>query len=337
MTCRIHSAPPRIESREARSNVNGDKMADDLNRIRSFVDAVLERDGHDLEAVKSRARSRLQGDVELVPGAPERSEGSVLEAIISLHRPVFAIANDKVDPTLTSNQTDAEISAMAQLVADKATVINRIIPAVGCIDLPDDENYPWVGTGWSSTANLAMISLSPMPMSRSCSPKGRTRGSASSLYLSSSAWRRPSSISEGRSPTRRRAVSGFSTSSISARRDCLTSLSCGWRAAGMEFSPARSGLQWPIPSQICPSPPLGYPGTDRGHYDLATLLRVYGNVFDTKRCAPGRIVGMDSRGISHDCSTMPGSSGMVVFDVATGEAIGCGYPDHAYHRDKARL
>ncbi len=101
-------------------------MPDHLDQIRSFVDGVLLRDGHDLEAVKGAFKPSAEATVETVPHAPERAESAVLEAIISVHRPVFAIVDDKVDLTITSNQTDAEVSAMAQLVKDKAAVINGV-------------------------------------------------------------------------------------------------------------------------------------------------------------------------------------------------------------------
>ena len=48
--------------------------ADHLDQIRSYVDDVLARDGHDLESVKSSLSNRpgLEG-VERVPGAPPRA------------------------------------------------------------------------------------------------------------------------------------------------------------------------------------------------------------------------------------------------------------------------
>jgi hypothetical protein len=117
----------------------------DMNQMRSFVSAVLARDGYDLEAVKDRIERQ---------GLEAGSETATLEAIVSLHRPVFAIVQDRVDTTVGSDQADAEVVDMAQLVKDKAAVINQIIPAVGRIDLPDDENYPWVGTGWVIDSEL---------------------------------------------------------------------------------------------------------------------------------------------------------------------------------------
>src|SRR5262249_48456719 len=97
-----------------------------LQQIRSFISDVLEPDGHDLEPVKKS----FEPVVEVVSESPEKAESATLEAIISVHRPVFAIANDKVDPTVPSIQLDDQVAAMVQLVKDRANTINGIIPAI---------------------------------------------------------------------------------------------------------------------------------------------------------------------------------------------------------------
>ena len=126
-----------------------------LDQIRSFVDDVLLRDGHDLESVKRALGEKApEPGVERVPGAAPRTESETLEAIISQHRPVFAIADDKVDPQLTVNETDAEDTAMLDLVKGNAATINGLVRSIGRIDLPGDENYPWVGTGWVIDSEL---------------------------------------------------------------------------------------------------------------------------------------------------------------------------------------
>ncbi|MHC2743686.1 hypothetical protein ACVMFA_009495 [Bradyrhizobium liaoningense] len=128
-------------------------MPNDVEQFRNFVSGVLERDGLDLERVKRAAAAAATG-FEAAPGASERSEDGVLEAIISVHRPVFEIDNDVVKAELAANLTDTESSLMARLVKDNATRINETIPAIGRIDLPGDENYPWAGTGWVVDSEL---------------------------------------------------------------------------------------------------------------------------------------------------------------------------------------
>jgi hypothetical protein len=297
-------------------------MPDHLDQIRSFVDGVLLRDGHDLEAVKGAFKPSAEATVETVPHAPERAESAVLEAIISVHRPVFAIVDDKVDLTITSNQTDAEVSAMAQLVKDKAAVINQMIPSVGRIDLPGDENYPWAGTGWIIDSELGndIVITNAHVADLFAQRSGSGFGFKPLPFLE----RPEAPIIDFRrelaeTPPRRFKVLDVIYIGTPGFLD-VAFLRVARSGDGAPSAPIKLATADPAPNLAVAT--IGYPGTDRGHYDLETLLRVYGNVFDTKRCAPGKVVGMDSRGISHDCSTMPGSSGSNLFDLATGEAIG---------------
>src|SRR5215475_7512894 len=130
-------------------------MPDYLNQLRSFVEGVLNRDGHDLESAPRAVRPRPTAVAEALGTPPPDSESGTLEAIISLHRPVFPVVNDKVDPASALNQMDAEETAMTKLVSDYATTLNSILPSVGRIDLPEDENYPWAGTGWIIDSELS--------------------------------------------------------------------------------------------------------------------------------------------------------------------------------------
>ncbi len=67
---------------------------------------------------------------------------------------------------------------------------------------------------------------------------------------------------------------------------------------------------------------IGYPAKDSRISDQALMERIFGNVFDKKRLAPGTIIGWDEQDIFHDCSTLGGNSGSAVIDIRTGEALG---------------
>src|SRR5262245_1634543 len=120
---------------------------DYVDGLRSFVEGVLDRDGHDLESAPRAVRPASSFAAETLGAPPPGSESDTLEAIISLHRPVFPVVNDKVDPDSALNQMNAEETAMAKLVKDHAATLNGILPSIGRIDLPEDEIYPWAGTG----------------------------------------------------------------------------------------------------------------------------------------------------------------------------------------------
>lgn len=73
---------------------------------------------------------------------------------------------------------------------------------------------------------------------------------------------------------------------------------------------------------------VGYPARDPdASPDLQA--RVFGSRFDIKRLAPGEVMEtVDSTVFTHDASTLGGSSGSVVLDVATGAALGLHYAGH---------
>lgn len=67
---------------------------------------------------------------------------------------------------------------------------------------------------------------------------------------------------------------------------------------------------------------IGYPAQDPRN-DVADQARLFGGIFDVKRLAPGEVMGRaDDSVFMHDCTTLGGSSGSVVIDVATGAAVG---------------
>lgn len=67
---------------------------------------------------------------------------------------------------------------------------------------------------------------------------------------------------------------------------------------------------------------IGYPAQDP-YNPIADQLRIFGGRFDVKRLAPGQVMDrVDDDTFSHDCTTLGGSSGSVILDIATGSAAG---------------
>jgi endonuclease G len=69
---------------------------------------------------------------------------------------------------------------------------------------------------------------------------------------------------------------------------------------------------------------VGYPAKDSRTDMPEEMDRIFGNVYNVKRLAPGEIMAFDeAKGLfAHDCSTLGGNSGSVVCDMATGKAVG---------------
>ena len=50
--------------------------------------------------------------------------------------------------------------------------------------------------------------------------------------------------------------------------------------------------------------------------------RIFGNVYEVKRLAPGKVKSIDPVSVSHDCTTLHGNSGSALLKMATGEVVG---------------
>ena len=67
---------------------------------------------------------------------------------------------------------------------------------------------------------------------------------------------------------------------------------------------------------------LGYPAKDPRVPDQALMDRIFSGVYDKKRLAPGLVTGRQPGTVAHDCTTLGGSSGSAIIDLATGDALG---------------
>lgn len=67
---------------------------------------------------------------------------------------------------------------------------------------------------------------------------------------------------------------------------------------------------------------IGYPARDSRIPDQPLMEKIFGQVYDKKRLAPGQLTQLDPDGIRHDCSTLGGNSGSVVLSLNTGLAVG---------------
>jgi endonuclease G len=70
---------------------------------------------------------------------------------------------------------------------------------------------------------------------------------------------------------------------------------------------------------------IGYPARDDRRNDPDAARSIFNDIYEKKRLAPGKIQVVsprDSLVLQHDCSTLGGNSGSVVFDITSGKAIG---------------
>lgn len=69
---------------------------------------------------------------------------------------------------------------------------------------------------------------------------------------------------------------------------------------------------------------VNYAGNDALRNDPAAVRTLFGDTFDVKRIAPGKITGLEKNGIvlTHDATTLAGGAGAPVIDLDTGDVVG---------------
>lgn len=67
---------------------------------------------------------------------------------------------------------------------------------------------------------------------------------------------------------------------------------------------------------------IGYSSRDTLGASPEDLERIFFNIFNVKRFAPGLIKDSQEGELSHDCSVLKGNSGSALIDMQTGEAVG---------------
>ena len=67
---------------------------------------------------------------------------------------------------------------------------------------------------------------------------------------------------------------------------------------------------------------IGYPARDSRVPDQDLVTRIFGNIYDKKRLAPGALLEARPDVLVHDCSTLGGNSGSALIDMSTGDAVG---------------
>lgn len=89
----------------------------------------------------------------------------------------------------------------------------------------------------------------------------------------------------------------------------------------------RAGIGKPIPLATSVDPNLevitiGFPKEDSSVPDAELVTAIFDDVYNVKRISPGIVGTVVDTYLTHDCTTLGGSSGSVVANFRTGEAVG---------------
>ncbi|WP_448659137.1 trypsin-like serine peptidase [Sphingomonas sp. CJ99] len=235
------------------------------------------------------------------------------ESIVkAVGRPVFIIADNKV----TEDFSGPSSEIWKERIVGARERIDRVIPAVGRIEVNNHPDFTWVGTGWLVDSDIIVTN-------RHVAVEFGRRDNARFVYRT-----------------------GLNNAPMVSRIDFLEEYQ---RSAAAEFAVAE--ILWIAPTdgpdvaflrvvRQAGQPPLaqpvplanaidgndfvatiGYPARDSRVPDQALVKKLFGDVYDKKRLAPGTILATGTNELEHDCSTLGGNSGSVILSLRTGEAI----------------
>jgi endonuclease G len=291
-------------------------MSNSLERLRAATAQIENSDpslGEELKTVRNRAAENIQESAGLEAAGSGADLMTGLETIVlRTGRPVLAISENQ--PQLVFQDADSQIWKDRLIKA--STGINNAIRAVGRIELDNNPRLEWVGTGWLVAEDIVV----------------------SNRHVANEFAR-----ADGRAFTFRRSSMGLMSAKIDFLQEVNRNVTDVFEIQevlhiepdnGPDISffrvKPRDGVKLATPIVLSKSAPtmkqqvavIGYPARDSRVPDVELMDRIFGNVYNKKRLAPGQLIGLDADDIKHDCSTLGGNSGSVVLSLDSGEAIG---------------
>ncbi len=307
------------------------RLSEILLRIRRFNENLAANRGDDLAAELRETRERVQRDTEpvrksesfeeslnpdleaLTTEAADRGSDLALETIVlRTGRPVLAIARN--EPKLKF-QEKSESEFWKARLSDARSQLIHAIKATGRVELENNPRFSWVGTGW-------LVKPTVIVTNRHVANEFAVRRDGSFVFQAGTGGQMRASLDF-------LEESGSNDSLVFRVKKVLyIEPDNGPDVAFLEVDPkSNSGLAEPV--TLASSAPesnrfvatIGYPAKDSRIPEQDLMEHIFGNVFNTKRLAPGQVTRTDAQQLQHDCSTLGGNSGSVVLDLASGEAL----------------
>jgi endonuclease G, mitochondrial len=229
-----------------------------------------------------------------------------MEAIIlSVGRPVLFVRKNTFEIPSSDVWTDR--------LRDAQKHLEQIIPAVGRIEVRNHDELDWVGTGWLVRDDIVVTN----------------RHVANEF-----------GVSAGQGFTFKKNLSGRTIKpSIDFREEFNEPEEDEFQIKEVLFIHADPGpdMAFLRLDKKAERPPIeladnvdkdtdvaviGYPARDGRRNPGPDMARIFGDVYDVKRLAPGSLTKIDDNYCYHDCTTLGGNSGSAVIDLKSGKALG---------------
>jgi hypothetical protein len=241
-------------------------------------------------------------------------------------RPVLVIRDNRVTKEFIG--PESEIWANRVIAAQR--VLDKVIPAIGRVEVNNNPDSHWLGTGWLIAEDIIVTNRHVASAMGRLGPSGFTfkmglNGSPQSARLDF--------LEEyGHLKAAEFSVTAILWIATPSQPD----------VAFLRVARIAGGLQLAAPLALADSVSLdemvatiGYPARDSRVPDQELVRSVFGDVYEKKRLAVGQIIAAGQDEIEHDCSTLGGNSGSPLIRLSTGEVLGLHFAGTFMHANYA--
>ncbi len=302
------------------------KKREDILRVINSPEFSKKFDKNDIEIARKNLSNRDLRDALTADHISRESIGNALDyrteaIILSIGRPVLHVINNTYEVPLSEE--------IAQSLNENRTKVERVLPAVGRIEVKNHPNYSWIGTGWL-VADDVVVTNRHVAIEFAKKNSDQRIDFLHNLYTG----RRISARIDLREELSQPDEIEFKVKEV-----LFISDDEAFDIAFLRVKKESSDQDLPLPEPIKLAkydPPVGskvavvgYPARDSRSPTPEDMERIFGSIYNVKRIAPGELIRSTishTPGIlEHDCTTLGGNSGGAVIDVTTGEAIGLHY------------
>jgi endonuclease G len=282
-----------------------------LMRLRRFNASVREGDPKLAEESADLGVRTEALEVAMPAGALE--DAITLESIaMRRERPVLAIKENETKLVFI-DQADSEI--WGERLKKAKPLLDKAIRAVGRVDLKGGP-LDWVGTGWLVSENVIVTNRHVAREFATRKGEGFTFQMGTNGQISADVdflqeidnpnklvfkLTRPLHIEDAPGPD----VAFFEIEIMSGNSKLATPIELATQIAQTENIAT-----------------IGYPAYDSRIPEPDLMERIFGKTYNKKRLAPGGVTRVEQTRIWHNCTTLGGNSGSVIFDLDNGNAVG---------------
>lgn len=286
-------------------------LQETLVRLRRYRRAVTDGDPKLAEEICDRG---TEEEVYSAPLSATALEAEIDQESIALRvgRPVLAIRENVTDLTFID---EAEGQTWRDRLKRAGPLLAKAIPSVGRINLHGGD-VDWIGTGW-------LVAESTIVTNRHVADRFAEGRGSGFVFKMGFADRISADVDFLQEVGREEELV------FKFKRPLHIEPSSGPDVAFFEIEMISGSAKLAQPIVLASKivdktdvATIGYPAYDSRIPEPELMKRIYGDVYNKKRLAPGNINGVEAVRLLHNCTTLGGNSGSVVVDLDSGAAVG---------------